>query len=52
MRDIQVQFIALGGVTVVVHVMGTVLPALQLERSQEEGPVDCDGKLMSPSFQI
>ena len=33
MRDIRVEFIALGGVTVVVHVMGTVLPALQLERS-------------------
>ena len=37
---------------VAVHLMGTVLPALQLERSQEEGPVDRDGKLMSPSFQI
>ena len=51
MRDIQVQFIALGGVKVAVHVMGTVLPSLQLERSYEEGPIDRDGAL-SPSFQI
>ena len=50
MRDIGVQFIAIEGMKVAVHVMGTVLPSLQLDNSWEEGPVDRDGAFKSPSM--
>ena len=50
MRDIGVEFIALEGMMVVVHVRGSVLPSLELDSSWEEGPVDCDGAFKPPSL--
>ena len=51
MRDIGVQFIALEGMMVVVHVRGCALPSLELDSSWEEGPVDSDGAVKPPSLQ-
>ena len=51
MRDIGVQFIALEGMMVVVHVRECALTSLELDSSWEEGPVDSDGAIKPLSLQ-
>ena len=50
MRDIGVQFIALEGMMVAVHVRESVLSSLELGSSWEEGPVDRDDSFKPPSL--